>query len=358
MTMRQSRSIPGLKAPGLQRYTLPILLLLLLASMVIGLGVGSVSLPPGEIGSILWHQLPFISEAGAYPKTHEVILLKVRLPRVLLSGIIGAALSLSGAVYQGVFRNPMADPYVIGVSSGAALGAVSAMWLSLRFSFLGLGAVPPMAFLGGLGTMLLVYRIASVNGRLPILPLLLTGIAVSSFLSALVSVVLFFSHDKLRGILFWLMGGVSHASWAYVKLVFPYVIIAAVLVLVFARDLNAMLLGEEPALHLGIPVEIRKLLFLTVSSLLAACAVAVSGMIGFVGLIVPHMVRILVGPDHRRLLPASALAGAAFLGLADTLARTLLAPVEIPVGVVTAFFGGPFFLVILRRRRRAFAEGE
>ena len=252
----------------------------------------------------------------------------------------------------------MADPYVIGVSSGAALGAVAAMMLSLRLPFFGMGPIVPMAFAGGIATMLLVYKVAGVNGRLPILPLLLTGIAVSAFLSALVSALVLFSEERLRGIMFWMMGGLSHASWSYVKLVAPYVTIAAGLALVFARDLNALLLGEEAALHLGVPVESRKVLFLTISSLLAACAVAVSGMIGFVGLIIPHMVRLLQGPDHRRLVPAALVAGAAFLILADTLARSLLAPVEIPVGVVTAFFGGPFFLFILRQRRRSFVEGD
>ncbi len=341
-----------------QRRALLWLVILLFLSILIGLAVGSVALSPAEVLTILRSRLPFSNSPQMWPQAHEVILMRVRLPRVLLAGIIGAALSLSGAVYQGVFRNPMADPYVIGVSSGAALGAVASMWLSLQLPFLGLNSVVPMAFLGGLGTMLLVYRIAAINGRLPILPLLLTGIAVSAFLSALVSVVVLFSNDKLRGILFWLMGGVSHASWAYVRVVVPYVLVAAVVVLAFARDLNAMLLGEEPAMHLGIPVESRKLLFLTVSSLLAACAVAVSGMIGFVGLIIPHTMRMVIGPDHRRLLPASLVAGASFLILADTLARTALAPVEVPVGVVTAFFGGPFFLWILRQRRRSFAEGD
>lgn len=351
------RSILSQVAGAGRRWALPSLAVVCAVCLLIGLGCGSVAIDPIEAVSILVHQLPFVKLESTWSTTHETILLVVRLPRVVLAALIGIALSLAGAVYQGVFRNPMADPYVLGISSGSALGAVLAMMLTLRFDFLGLGTVPPLAFLGGIGTMFLVYRLASTHGRLPILPLLLTGIAVSSLLSALVSIALFFSEDRLRGIMFWLMGGLSHADWSYVRLVLPYVLVGAVVLLLFSRDLNALLLGEEPAAHLGIPVEARKFLLLLISSLLTACAVSVSGMISFVGLVIPHITRLLVGPDHRRLLPASALAGASFLTIADTLARTLVAPTELPVGVVTALFGGPFFLVILHKKKRTFTEG-
>lgn len=340
-----------------RHWALPALAVTFVISILLGLACGSVAIAPGEILKILIHQLPFIkTEAGGSP-INETIIIVIRLPRVLLSALIGMALSLAGAVYQGVFRNPMADPYVLGISSGSALGAVIAMTLMLRFNFLGLGTVPFLAFIGGICTMFVVYRLASTHGRLPILPLLLTGIAVSSLLSALVSITLYFSEDRLRGIMFWLLGGLSHANWSYVRLVLPYVLCGAVILLIFARDLNALLLGEEPAAHLGIPVEARKFLLLTASSLLTACAVSVSGMISFVGLVIPHITRLIVGPDNRKLLPAAALAGASFLTLADTLARTLFPPTELPVGIITALFGGPFFLAILHKKKRTFTEG-
>ncbi len=339
----------GVRRPGTGRRLL-LLGAVVVAAMVLGLGLGAVRLPPEEVVGILAYRWG-LAVRGEWPAAHETIILELRLPRVVLGALVGGALGIAGATFQGLFRNPMADPYVIGVSSGAAVGAVATMALRLRLPELGIGWVPPMAFVGALGAVLLVYNLARVNGRVPVMALLLAGVAVAALLSAVVSLMIYFTADRVGHIVFWLMGGLSGANWRTAGLLLPYVLGGAAALSLYARDLNAMLLGEEPALHLGVPVEGVKRVLLLVGSLLTAAAVAVSGIIGFVGLVVPHAVRLVAGPDHRFLLPASALVGGAFLVLADALARTLLAPTELPVGILTALAGGPFFLYLLRRRR-------
>lgn len=330
------------------------LLLLLLVALVLGLGLGAVAVGPTEIAGILASRLPVVGGLVPrdWPASHETIVLYIRLPRVVLGALVGAGLALAGLTFQGLFRNPMADPFIIGTSSGAALGAVTAMALSLQFRLLGLGAVPLMAFLGAMLSIMAVYRLAQSNGRVPVETLLLAGIAAGSFLSAVVSLIIVFSGEKVGQILFWLMGGLSGANWRLVAAAGPYFLLSLLVLLAVARELNAFVLGEEPAATLGVAVETFKRILLAAASLLTATAVAVSGMIGFVGLITPHVVRLLVGPDHRLLIPLSAVAGAAFLVIADTLARTLVSPAEIPAGVVTALFGGPFFIYLLVSRGR------
>jgi iron complex transport system permease protein len=280
----------------------------------------------------------------AVPDTQETIVRDIRLPRILLGAIVGFALSTAGAIMQGFFRNPMADPSIIGVSSGAAVGAVATIAFPLVFPF-GLQAA---AFVGALLAAFGVYVIATENGRTPVATLLLAGIAIQTFLGAVISYMLLQSGESLEEAILWLMGHLQYSSWGRIEETLPVTLLFFGILLAYARDLNVLLLGEEDAHALGIDVERTKRLLLAGSSVITAAAVAVAGVIGFVGLIVPHMMRLVVGPDHRILLPTSALAGATFLVLADTVARS--GPAEVPVGIVTAAVGAPFFLFLLRRR--------
>ena len=277
-------------------------------------------------------------------RSDQVIVTRLRAPRVALAAVVGFALATAGTVMQGFFRNPMADPSVIGVSAGAAAGAVA----SIVFS----GVVPMglqgTAFLGALVVAFGVYLIATERGRTPVATLLLAGVAVQTFLGALVSYMLLLAGDSLERALYWLMGHLSAASWGDVAATLPPALVGFAVLAAYARDLNVLLLGEEEARALGVDAERTKRILLAVSSLVTAGTVAVAGVIGFVGLIVPHVVRLLVGPDHRILLPTSALAGAVFLVATDAVARS--GPAELPVGIVTAALGAPFFLYLLRKR--------
>jgi iron complex transport system permease protein len=274
--------------------------------------------------------------------TEETIVRDIRLPRIILGAVVGFALASAGAVMQGFFRNPMADPSIIGVSAGAAVGAVAVIAFSL--------AIPLQvaAFVSALATAFLVYLIATENGRTPVATLLLAGIAVQTFLGAVISYMLLHSGESLEEAVLWLMGHLSNSRWSEIELTLPLTVLTFVVLLAYARDLNVMLVGEEDAHALGIDVERTKQLLLAGSAIITAAGVAVAGVIGFVGLVVPHVMRMLVGPDHRILIPTSALAGASFLVLADTMARA--GPAEVPVGIVTAAIGAPFFLFLLRKR--------
>ncbi|MBC7346971.1 MAG: iron chelate uptake ABC transporter family permease subunit [Clostridia bacterium] len=325
------------------------LLALLLVAIGIAVCLGAANVPLADLFRALG--LP------AGPDTpdsllNQRIILELRLPRVLLAALVGASLALAGATFQALFRNPMADPYVIGVSSGASLGATVAMLLAVDLRFFGIGAVPLFAFVGAVGTVLLVSRLGRVGASVSLSTLLLAGIAVGSFFSAIVSLLVYFAGDRLHQVIFWLMGGFDGANWPYVRLALPYFVLGTAAILVHTRELNILLLGEETAGQLGVDVERAKRWLLSGAALLTATAVSTSGVIGFVGLIVPHVLRMLGGPDHGFLLPASALAGAALMVAADTLARTLIAPTELPVGLITALSGGPFFIYILRSRQR------
>lgn len=273
----------------------------------------------------------------------QKLLFEVRLPRVLGAILVGLGLAAAGCALQGLFRNPMADPYIIGTSSGGALGAASAI------VFLGGMFMPLFAFIGATVSTVIVYFISLRNGRVAIETLLLSGIAVSLFLSAVLSFIMYISGNSLHQIMFWMMGGFWNVYWDDVGLglLIP---IACVLLFVFSRDLNVMALGEEEAVHLGVNTEKTKRILLLVTAFITGIAVSIAGCIGFIGLIIPHVMRIFTGPDHRILLPASMMAGAVLLMWADTAARTL--PVEIPVGIITAFFGAPFFIYLLRGRTR------
>ncbi len=323
-----------------------VLLTLLSAALLIGVAVGSVPIPLGEGLKAL---LGF-SDGSVY----ERILLDVRLPRVLLGMLVGWALALSGGVMQGIFRNPLADPYLLGIASGASAGAALTIALGLeRWPF----ALPAGAFLGAWIVVLLVYRVSGSGShavRFDNYTLILTGVALAALFSAVTSFLIFTAQSEdLRKIVFWLMGGLGAPRWPYVAPLLALTVLGTLALLLFSRELNALALGEPMARHLGANPETLKKGLLLVVTLLTASAVAVAGTIGFVGLIVPHAIRLIVGPDHSRLLPSSALAGAAFLVLCDTAARTVLAPAELPVGIITALWGAPFFLYLLRHSRRA-----
>ncbi|MDP9382337.1 MAG: iron ABC transporter permease [Chloroflexota bacterium] len=334
-----------------------VLGMLALASVLcvlVAAALGSARIPLGREVLILLHTLGVFPLQQTWEEADEAILLQLRLPRVLGAFIVGAGLASAGALMQGVFRNPLADPYVLGSSAGAGLGAVLAMALSLRFSTLGFGPVPVFAFLGALGALLLVYALARVGWRTPTTHLLLAGVAVSSLLASGMSFVMLFgrfAQSQLQSIFAWLLGGVALSGWQELRVLSPLLVLALLAAWAMARPLDALALGEEGAAHLGIPVEHAKLLAIAVAALLTALAVSISGLVGFVGLVVPHSVRLLVGPSHRLLVPSCALAGGAFLVLIDLLGRTILAPGEVPVGLLTALLGAPFFLWLLRRSR-------
>jgi len=320
------------------------LLALFILVMVVSASIGAVRIPPGAVFRSIF---PWFGGGG----THGLIIREVRLPRVILAGLVGASLATSGAVFQALLRNPLADPYILGVSGGGALGAILAMAVGVDFTLWGFSSVPIFSFLGSLCTIFFVYAVGSTGGRMATQTLLLTGVIVNAIFSALImfitSVVDF---NQVQSIVFWLMGNLSTIGYGTLLKLSTYSLIGLVALFSLARDLNALSLGEEQALQLGVDVERTKKLAFVGASLITGAVVSVSGLIGFVGLIVPHAVRLIFGPDHRLLLPASMLCGGMFLMAADTVARTVLSPVELPVGVITAMCGGPFFIWLLKRR--------
>ncbi len=311
---------------------------------IFALGIGPAWLSPVEVVRSLF---------GGGKEVSRTIVLDIRLPRIVLAALVGCALGVSGAAMQGLFRNPMADPYIVGISPGAALGAVLATVLGLSASFAGLSAVPLAAFAGGLGAALAVVLLARRGGRFPVTDLLLVGLAVGAFAGALYSFfILTLDDGRIASVLFWLLGSFAPSDWGHVLAVLPYLLFAVTGLMFMARDLDVFSLGEEEAGYLGLRVERLKMLCVAFAALAASAAVSVSGVIGFVGLIVPHVARLLVGPRHILLLPVSGLWGAAFLTLADAAARSIMSSSEIPVGIVTALCGAPFFLYLLRRSRK------
>ncbi len=333
-------------------YAVLGLLLLLVAMVALATTVGSVQIPFLTTSSILLSKLPLGNITPTWTSALETIILEIRLPRVILAGLVGASLATAGATYQGLFRNPLADPYLIGVAQGAALGAVVGFLFPITWHGMGLGTIPLLAFVGALLSVAVVYSLARVGNTLPVTTLILAGVALGALLAAIVSYLIINSGEEMHGILFWLMGSFSLSQWSEVKFVLPYMVVGVAIILLYARSLNIMQLGEEQAQQLGINVERLKLVLLTVATLITAAAVSFVGIIGFVGIIIPHAVRLLWGPDYRFLLPFSVLIGAIFLILSDIIARTILAPTEIPIGIITAICGAPFFLYLLRRRTK------
>ncbi len=325
---------------------------LLLVVVVLATTVGSVRIPFLTTAGIMLSRLPGVDLDPAWAGPPETIILDIRLPRVLLAGLVGAALATAGATYQGLFRNPLADPYLIGVAQGAALGAVIGFLLPSGWHGLGFGLIPLLAFVGAVLSTAAVYGLARVGKTLPVTTLILAGVALGALLASIVSYLVISSEEKIHGIMFWLMGSFSLSQWSEVAIALPYMLLGVLIILLYARRLNLVQLDEEQAQQLGINVERLKLVLLAAATLITAAAVSFVGIIGFVGIIVPHAVRLIWGADHRFLLPLSVLTGAVFLIVADLIARTAMAPTEVPIGVITALCGAPFFLYLLRRRKK------
>ena len=324
---------------------------LLLIAVVLSVAAGPVFIPPRTLLRILADKLPGLTLPADWPQTFSTILYQIRLPHAALVLLTGAALGGSGAAYQGLFRNPLADPYLIGVATGAGLGAVLAMSIQWPKNLLGLYTIPVAAFLGASLTLLIVYSLARVGNTLPTTTLILAGVAVSAFATSLTSLLMLRSNEELRRALGWLLGGSIMGGWAPVLAVLPYIVVGLGILIVSGHALNVLQFGEEQAQQIGLPAERVKTILLVAASLTTAAAVAFSGIIGFIGLIVPHVIRMLWGHDYRLLLPLSVIGGATALLLADLVARLLLAPQVLPVGIVTALVGAPFFLWVLRRAR-------
>jgi len=326
-----------------------LMLILLFGISIVSLRLGPVDIGFESIGRV------FFSHVGvgvSHGETEGLVLHHLRIPRILTGGAVGLALGTTGAVMQGLFRNPMADPGIIGVSAGGALGGVLAISLGITGNFP--LALPLCAFFGALTTSLLVYGIGLLGGKFNMATLLLAGVAVNSFVGALISAILISmpNNDSLREVLFWLAGGIGGNGWEELQIVFPFIFTGVLTFIVFSRDLNALMLGGDDAQILGVNPTLMRPVFLVSGALVTGAAVAVSGIIAFVGLVVPHIVRLICGPDNRILIPISGIAGAIFVIASDTIARTVIQPAEYRVGIITAFVGAPFFIFLLIRNHK------
>ena len=342
--------MPGRRVRLYGLLGLGVLLVLIIA---LAASIGSVAIPLTTTFSILADKLPFVDISPTWTNAMATVILEIRLPRVILAGLVGIALAIAGATYQGLFRNPLADPYLIGVAQGASLGAIIGFLLPAAWQVPGFGLIPLLAFTGALLSTATVYLLARVGKTLPVTTLILAGVALGALLGSVVSYLIISSGDKMHGIIFWLMGSFSLSQWSEVRIVLPYVAVGTAVILIFARIINVMQLDEEQAQQLGVNVERIKLIPRAAAPLIPAASVSFVGTIGFVGIIIPHAVRLIWGADYRFLLPLSVLTGAIFMILTDLLARTVLSPAEIPIGVITAICGAPFFLYLLRRRKKA-----
>nr|WP_205964153.1 iron ABC transporter permease [Psychrobacillus sp. BL-248-WT-3] len=320
-------------------YTLS--LATLIVAIWLGVSVGSVKVPI----STLW-------DTGTDAIATNIVW-KIRMPRVILAGLVGASLAIAGAAFQSLLKNPLADPYTLGVSSGASVGAVATLFFGISVPFLGMFTLPVFSMAGALITMLIVISFAKLVDRaMKMETIILTGIIFSSFLGSVISLMIALTGEELRQIIGWLLGSVSMRGWSYVQMALPFIIIGSLLLWLNRRELNAMLFGEERAQHLGVEVKKRKMMILIGGSMLTGTAVAVSGTIGFVGLVVPHMTRLLFGSDNRHVLPLSFINGASLLIICDLVSRTIISPTELPIGVITAFIGAPVFAFIFFRQRK------
>ncbi|WP_107925530.1 FecCD family ABC transporter permease [Lysinibacillus parviboronicapiens] len=338
-----------------------LLLLLLIISITFAIMIGSVSITPLYVWKVIFSKIPFFQNwiEQDWSRSQEIIIWQIRVPRVLLAAIVGGGLAIAGAAIQALVRNSIADPYILGVSSGATVGATAVIILG-AFSFFGIYALSISAFLGSLIAIVLVFFLSRVGGRISIFRLLLAGMAVSFILSATSNFILMMSKQEggMKAVMYWMLGSLAGAKWS--NLLIPMVIFVIVFVLLWLhyRNLNLLLLGEEAAVTLGVNLQQFRIQLVLLVSLLTGVLVAVSGAIGFVGLIIPHIVRLIVGSNYKYVIPISALLGAIFLVWADALARILIAPEEMPIGIITAFCGGPFFIWLLRRNNYSFGEGD
>ena len=327
------------------------LLALVLATALVSLSLGPVDIPASHVASIVLSL--FGLDLADFGRTEQLVIEQIRLPRIVVGASVGMALGVAGATMQGLFRNPMADPGIIGVSAGGAVGAVVAIATGMAGLFF--LALPAFAFVGAMAATFLVYGIAAVGGRFSMATLLLAGVAVNAFLGAVVSAIIIIlpDNESLREILFWLAGGLDSRSWEHVRISAPLILGGVAVIVLMARDLNLMMLGDDEARSMGVRVGLaRPACSLAAAALATGAAVAVSGTIAFVGLVTPHVIRLVLGPDHRVLVPMSAAGGAVFVIVADTVARTIVQPAEFRVGVLTAFVGAPFFILLLIKNKR------
>lgn len=342
-TQRRRLALVGLGGAGL------------IACLLLCVTFGTIPVPLDQTLSIIWnHTIGLIwPVARTYTNGNDTIIWEIRLPRLLLAAGVGAGLAGSGALYQGLFRNPLADPYLVGVAQGAAVGAISAIVLPLPAFLYALGLVQWGAFLGAVIAVAIVYNLARIGGEVKSATLLLAGVAIGSVMAALTSFLIYLNQNKLTSIYGWLLGGFNMTSgWENLGRFVPYMAVGIAIALLVGRKLNVLQMGEDQAALLGLNVPLIKLVLVAAATLMAAAAVSVSGIIGFVGLVVPHFIRLLTGQDYRLLLPLSLVWGAVFMVITDSLARTVMAPAELPVSILTAFVGGPFFLFILRRKKK------
>jgi iron complex transport system permease protein len=357
--MKPDAEINHIKRVSKWKIYLVLLLFTFCIVFVLALNLGFAPIPFRDILIVLAKQVPFLNalvDPSNIGQTVEVIILQIRLPRVLCGALVGAALATAGTIYQGIFRNPMADPYVIGASTGASVGSALVLVLGIGISLLGVNTLQIFAFIGSLVTVLVVYGISRVGPRVPVTTLLLTGIAISLFQNGIVTYMQTIASDRiLHGLTFWLIGSLAPTeNWDKVWAILPFILLGTAVAYLFSRDLNILALGEDQAQHLGVETEKVKPILLVSGALMTAAAVSISGLIGFVGLIIPHITRVIVGPDHRVLLPTSAIIGASFLMMCDALSRVIMGSGEAPVGVITALSGAPFFIYLLRRKKKGY----
>lgn len=338
-------------------YKTIIFTLVFILIFAIGLfsNIGTANVSISDTFKIIGSKIPIINkyiDVSEISDSYQTIILSIRLPRVLLGVLVGASLSTAGATFQGMLKNPMADPYIIGISSGAALGATICIVFKLDFNIFGISSLSLLAFIGALFSVLIVYNIAKVKNKVYTTTLLLAGVAIGQFFTAIMSFLMVIYSKDMTKIIYWTLGSLAGKGWSpIIKISIP-TILSILLINIFARDLNILLIGEESAHSLGVEVEKTKIYILVLGTFMTSMVVSVSGIIGFVGLIIPHIVRIMFGPDHKILLPCSALIGGIFMIFTDTIARTIVSPMEVPVGIITALFGGPFFIYLLRKKKK------
>ena len=351
MTTAREHELPAVAAPRVGVPWTLVALAVLLGAVLVGLVVGPVPISAGDIARSALSRVPFLDVSSPLDAAQSAIVWELRFPRVVLGGLVGGMLALAGASYQGVFRNPLADPYLLGVAAGAGLGAT----LVIVHGTAGDGAdvlLPLASFAGGVAAVVAAYLIGrSVGGGRTTATLILAGVTVAAFFTAVQTFVQQRRTDTLNEVYTWLLGGLTTAGWRDVVTILPYVVVSATVLLLHRRTLDVMAVGDEEARSLGIDVTRVRLLIVAAATLGTAAAVAVSGLIAFVGIVVPHLVRLVVSSSYRVIMPLSLIVGAAFLVLADVIARTILSPAELPIGVVTAFIGAPFFALVLRTTR-------
>lgn len=334
-----------------KKNTIIIIILILLIIIFLSLSIGAVKVKVADILKILSSKIlnnNYVEES--IDDNIKYIIWNIRFPRILVSLLIGGMLSIAGVTYQGILKNPMADPFILGISSGAALGATIGIVTKINFSFLGINFISILAFIGALTVIFIVYNIAKINNEIPVTTLLLSGVAMSQFLTALLSILMLLFDRDLNKIILWTMGSLSGNGWDSIINILPYGLIGILVLLYYAGDMDIMLLGDESAKNLGVETDKVKKIVLITASIITAAAVSTAGIIGFVGLVVPHIVRIFIGPKHIKLIPISFITGGALMVLCDTIARSII-PQEIPVGIITAIFGGPFFIYLLKKKK-------